>query len=127
MNFPLYLTLDLCLCVIAVIAAVPLYKRLDKYSRKAAVSTFLLLCVLSAGFQYICFIRVGAWIVNPEVTWLIPYRIAGSPVEEYLFWWSFAIIMLELYLYPGVLKKNRTEGSGSYKTSDKYLHCENAR
>ena len=91
MNFPLYLTLDLCLCVIAVIAAVPLYKRLDKYSRKAAVSTFLLLCVLSAGFQYICFIRVGAWIVNPEVTWLIPYRIAGSPVEEYLFWWSLPL------------------------------------
>ncbi|MDG5816318.1 hypothetical protein QA601_14580 [Chitinispirillales bacterium ANBcel5] len=85
----------------------PLFKRLDIIEKKAFIFTFLLLCILSSGFQYICLIRVEAWFVHPENTWLIPLRIAGSPVEEYLFWYSFALLMLEFYLYPRVYLRSK--------------------
>lgn len=100
MNFPIYALLDLFLIIIAVLLWLPLGKRLDKLSKIAALLTFLLLCFLSAGFQYLCFIRVNAWILHPENTWLLPVTILNSPLEEYLFWWAFALIMIEAYLWP---------------------------
>jgi hypothetical protein len=103
MNFPYYALLDFFIILVAVALWVPLNKRLDKISKTAAVLTFLLLCLLSTGFQYLCLVRVNAWVVHPENTWLIPFTLLHSPLEEYLFWWSFALIMIEAYLWPRYL------------------------
>lgn len=103
MNLPIYTLLDLFLSIIAVISWLPLGKRLDKPSKVAALLTFLLLCILSAVFQYLCLIRVNAWVLHPENTWFMPITILHSPLEEYLFWWAFALIMIEAYLWPKYL------------------------
>jgi hypothetical protein len=88
---------------------IPLWKRIDKKTRVAALFTFLLLCILSAGFQYLCLVRVNAWYVHPENTWLLPIAILHSPLEEYLFWWGFALIMLAAYLWPVQFNKEEKE------------------
>lgn len=107
MNVPYYALLDLFIILAAIFLWIPLWKRLDKKSRMAAVFTFLLLCILSTGFQYLCLVRVNAWNVHPENTWLLPITIFHSPLEEYLFWWGFALIMLAAYLWPCNLIKEK--------------------
>jgi hypothetical protein len=103
LSIPLYLIIDLALCALSILLAIPLYKMVDPMSRKAAFYTFILLCILSSVFQYVCLVRVHAWSVNPEASRIIPLTIAGSPLEEYLFWWPFALLMIEFYLYPKIL------------------------
>jgi hypothetical protein len=107
MNFPLYAFLDLIILLAALLLWIPLWKRLDRQSRIAAIFTFISLCILSACFQYLCLVRVNAWCIHPENTWLLPITILNSPFEEYLFWWGFALIMLAAYLWPCTLVKRK--------------------
>lgn len=103
MSIPYYLYLDICIIMIAIFTWLPLRRHLSKQDRLAALLTFFTLCILSAAFQYLCFVRVGAWTVHPENTWLLPVFFLGSPLEEYLFWWGFAFVMIEAYLWPRYL------------------------
>jgi len=100
---PLYLTLDIVVIILAAALWLPLYKRLDKTSKTAALMTIATLCIMASAFQYLCLVRVGAWSVCEQNTWLLPVRLLGSPLEEYLFWWGFAFIMTAAYLWPRYL------------------------
>jgi hypothetical protein len=97
---PLYLFLDIIIIIAAAALWLPLYKRLDKTSKGAAILTIASLSILASAFQYLCLVRVGAWSVCEQNTWLLPVRLLGSPLEEYLFWWGFAFIMTAAYLWP---------------------------
>ncbi len=97
---PLYLMLDIVIIIIAIALWLPLYKRIDKNTKTAGLMTVASLCIMASAFQYLCLIRVGALSVCEQNTWLIPVRLLGSPIEEYLFWWGFAFIMTALYLWP---------------------------
>gem|GEM_PF-2946926 len=100
MTPPYYLLLDVSISAAAILLWLPLRKRLDNHLKIAAILTFLTLCILSSAFQYLCFVRVDAWFVHPENTWLLPVTFLHSPIEEYLFWWGFAFVMIESYLWP---------------------------
>jgi hypothetical protein len=100
---PLYLILDLAVIICAVLLWLPLYKYLDRITKTAGLLTVVILGIMASAFQYLCLVRVGAWSVYEEHTWLLPVRLLGSPLEEYLFWWGFAFIMTAAYLWPRYL------------------------
>jgi hypothetical protein len=112
MSIPYYLLLDIIIVSIEISLWLPLSKRIDNNSRLAAILALLTLCLLSTAFQYLCFVRVNAWFVHPENTWLLPVRFLNSPIEEYLFWWGFAAIMIEAYLWPRYIFLNRSVSGG---------------
>jgi hypothetical protein len=97
---PLYLLLDLSVIIIAAVLWLPLYKHLDRITKTAGLITVAILSIMASVFQYLCLVRVGAWSVCEQNTWLLPVRLFGSPIEEYLFWWGFAFIMTAAYLWP---------------------------
>jgi hypothetical protein len=97
---PLYLVLDIAIIIVAAALWLPLYKHLDRITKTAGIMTVALLSIMASAFQYLCLVRVGAWSVCEQNTWLLPVRLLGSPLEEYLFWWGFAFIMTAAYLWP---------------------------
>jgi hypothetical protein len=97
---PLYLLLDFSVIFIAAVLWLPLYKHLDRITKTAGLMTVAILGIMASAFQYLCLVRVGAWSVYEQNTWLLPVRLLGSPLEEYLFWWGFAFIMTAAYLWP---------------------------
>jgi len=100
MKPPLYIGLDCVLLVIAFLLWLFLWKKLSTIEKISSVATFMVLVILSTACQYFNFIRFHAWTVNDAVTCLLPMRFLGSPIEEYLFWWASALIMIALYLWP---------------------------
>ena len=107
MKLPLYLGLDCGLIFVSFVLWFFLWKRLNKVELISSAATFLVLIILSTFCQYFNFIRFHAWTVNDKVTYLLPFRFLGSPIEEYLFWWAFALIMIAFYLWPiKILYKN---------------------
>lgn len=116
MKLPLYLIIDICLIVFSVGALLPLWRRLDALYRQALMFSWLFMVTVSSFCQYLSLIHVRAWRVNPDATYLLPIHLGGAPLEEYLFWWFFGLLMIDLYLWPKLwfdaMDKKASEGGG---------------
>lgn len=112
MKFPVYLTIDLFLIAISVSLFIPLWKRLDAVYRQAVVFSLLFMVVVSSFCQYLSLIQFKAWYVNPDATYILPLHLGGAPIEEYLFWWFYGLLMIEFYMWPMIWFKAMDKKAG---------------
>jgi hypothetical protein len=100
MKFPIYFTIDLILIIVSLGLTIPLWKRLDSLYKQSVAFSWIFMVTVSSFCQYLSLIHFHAWRVNPDATYILPFYLGGAPIEEYLFWWFFGLLMINLYLWP---------------------------
>jgi lycopene cyclase domain-containing protein len=66
--------------------------------RMAFVVTFMVLIPVTVLFEYLCLL-LDIWNFSEEASSLWGFRIAGAPVEEFIFWFGATPLCLLVYLY----------------------------
>lgn len=102
-NWPWYFLVDCVIGLTAVAAVLWSWPRLGTLWRAGAAATAIIIMVLQTLNEYLSFHVFQAWILSEEYNRLIGWNIAGTPVEEYIFWYSFAWMIP--FLYSGLVER----------------------
>jgi len=97
MILPWYFMTDLVFCGLAAAAVVWAWPKLGPVWRTSAWMTAVLVMILQTVNEYLSLMVFEAWTFSFEYNRLIGWSILGTPVEEYLFWFSFAWLVPFFY------------------------------